>query len=74
MMKRHPMEFLELPVGSPGGPERPAAHGNCVYCGGEVPVDRGAVRPHNWGMRLCPGSWQRPRLTESDNVNETFRV
>ena len=30
----------------------------CARCGGFVGVRRGAFRAHNWGMRLCPGSWQ----------------
>jgi len=25
-------------------------------------------------MRLCPGSWQQPRLAESEDINEFFRV
>jgi hypothetical protein len=74
MKKEHLMEFLELPVGSQHGPERPLAYGRCVYCGGEVPVNRGSFSPHNWGMRLCPGSWQQPRLAEPEDINQFFRV
>lgn len=74
MTTRHQLEFLELPVGSQHGPQGPLAYGHCVYCGGEVVVDRGAFKPHNWGMRLCPGSWQRPGHVEADDVNQAFRV
>jgi len=74
MKTRHPFELLELPVETRRGPERPLAYGHCVYCGSEVLIDRGSFRAHNWGMRLCPGSWQSPRSVESENVNELFRV
>jgi hypothetical protein len=30
----------------------------CVGCGVMVRLRGRALRPHNWRMRLCPGSWQ----------------
>jgi len=30
----------------------------CRGCGEMVRLRGGALRPHNWRMRLCPGSWQ----------------
>ena len=30
----------------------------CGGCGAMVPLWRGTLRPHNLGMRLCPGSWR----------------
>jgi len=32
----------------------------CRSCGAGVRLWGGALRPHNRGMRLCPGSWQAP--------------
>jgi len=59
MSNQHHLKFLELPVGPAREPQTPVVRGHCTYCGGEVPVVAGSFRPHNWGMRLCPGSWQR---------------
>jgi len=30
----------------------------CSGCGEMVRLRGRALRPHNWRMRLCPGSWQ----------------
>ena len=60
MSNQHHPEFLELPVRPARGSQTPLVNGFCTYCGGEVLVVAGSFKAHNWGMRLCPGSWQRP--------------
>jgi hypothetical protein len=67
MSNRHHYEFLELPVRPARGPQTPPVHGHCTYCGGEVLIVDGSVKPHNFGMRLCPGSWQRPAAAEGED-------
>ena len=69
-MSNHQWEFLELPLGTAGWPQKPVVHGHCTYCGGEVLVVGGAFKPHNWGMRLCPGSWQRPAAAAGEDRAE----
>lgn len=69
-MSNHPSEFLELPVRPARRPQSPDVHGHCTYCGGEVLVVAGSFKPHNWGMRLCPGSWQRPAAAGGEDRAE----
>ena len=64
MSNQHHPEFLGLPIRLARGNQTPLANGFCTYCGGEVPIVAGSFKPHNWGMRLCPGSWQRPAEAE----------
>ena len=40
----------------------------CRSCGEAVRLRRGALRPHNRGMRLCPGSWQLPGAQGSGSL------
>lgn len=51
------MPSWKIPVASPDRMPIPF-HAVCADCGNRVRLARGAFKPHNWGMRLCPGSWQ----------------
>jgi hypothetical protein len=41
-------------------PEESPRYAVCPDCRDAIRLDRGAFKPHNWGMRLCPSSWQLP--------------
>jgi hypothetical protein len=34
------------------------AYGLCRDCRNWIRLDHGTFKAHNWGMRLCPNSWQ----------------
>jgi len=43
----------------PGRATAPSAvYAVCPDCRNAVRLERGAFKAHNWGMRLCPSSWQ----------------